>query len=71
MTGRVMIVTGASSGIGFEVARYLAEGGNDVVLACRNPDKGKAAVDRIQTEHPNSLVTFMEVMDSIFILILH
>ena len=66
MTGRVMIVTGASSGIGFEVARYLAEGGNDVIIACRNSDKGKAAVERIRAELPNSLVTFMEVCVIIF-----
>jgi NAD(P)-dependent dehydrogenase (short-subunit alcohol dehydrogenase family) len=70
MTGRVMIVTGASSGIGFEIARYLAEGGNDVVLACRNPDKGKAAVARIQAELPNCIVSFMEVL-SIIALIPH
>ena len=56
-----MIVTGANCGIGFEISRYLAEGGNDVVMACRNADKGKMAVERIQAEFPNSLVTFMEV----------
>lgn len=61
MTGRVMIVTGANSGIGYEVARYLAEGGNDVVLACRDKDKGEEAMNRIRRELPNSLVTFMMV----------
>ncbi|ELU11117.1 hypothetical protein CAPTEDRAFT_5178 [Capitella teleta] len=59
MTGRVMIVTGANSGIGYEVARYLAEGGNDVVLACRDKDKGEDAVQRIQRDLPNSLVQAM------------
>ena len=62
-----MIVTGASSGIGFEISRYLAEGGNDVVMACRNAEKGKAAVERIQAELPNSIVTFMEVSWSVIL----
>ena len=61
MTGRVIIVTGANSGIGFEVARYLAEGGNDVVLACRDRDKGEEAVSRIRKDLPNSIVQFMMV----------
>jgi len=61
MTGMVMIVTGASSGIGFEVAKYLAEGGNDVVMACRDPEKGQDAVRCIKSILPNSLVTFMQV----------
>ena len=62
MTGRVMIVTGASSGIGFEVAQYLAEGGNDMVLACRDFDKGQNAVARIKQKFPNSLVQCMQVV---------
>ncbi|KAK2183819.1 hypothetical protein NP493_295g05017 [Ridgeia piscesae] len=61
MTGMVMIVTGASSGIGFEVAKYLAEGGNDVVMACRDPEKGQDAVRCIKSILPNSLVTFMQL----------
>ena len=61
MTGMVMIVTGANSGIGFEVAKYLAEGGNDVVLACRDRDKGEDAVRRITAVLPNALATFMQV----------
>ena len=61
MTGRVVIVTGADSGIGFEVARYLCEGGNDVILACRNMDKAEGAVHRIKDELPHSLATPMKV----------
>jgi len=61
MTGRVAIVTGANTGIGYQVARYLAEGGNDVVMACRSIEKGKEAMNRIKAEYPNSLVQVMEV----------
>ncbi|KAJ8313584.1 hypothetical protein KUTeg_008145 [Tegillarca granosa] len=61
MTGRVVIVTGANSGIGFEVARHLCEGGNDVVLACRSEEKGKAAVEKILAQNPNALATFMQL----------
>jgi NAD(P)-dependent dehydrogenase (short-subunit alcohol dehydrogenase family) len=45
--GRVAVVTGANTGIGFEAARVLAERGATVVLACRNPDRAQDAVDRI------------------------
>jgi len=61
MTGRVIIVTGGSSGIGFEVCKYLAEGGNDVILACRSKEKGTDAVHRIKLLYPNALIQFMEV----------
>jgi NAD(P)-dependent dehydrogenase (short-subunit alcohol dehydrogenase family) len=64
MTGRVAIVTGANTGIGYQVTRYLAEGGNDVVMACRSVDKGKEAMARIKAEYPNSLVQVMEVSEA-------
>ena len=43
LTGRTVIVTGASSGIGLATTRALAEAGARVVLAVRNVDKGQAA----------------------------
>lgn len=61
MTGRVIIVTGASAGLGYETARYLCEGGNDVIFACRNEEKTKAAIEKIKRQNPNALATFMQV----------
>ena len=42
MDGKVSIVTGATSGIGYEAARRLAKGGSDIILICRNGAKGEA-----------------------------
>jgi len=53
-TGRVAIVTGASSGIGRETARVLAAHGASVVLACRNIEKARLAAARIESQHPGA-----------------
>lgn len=50
LIGKVAIVTGANSGIGYEMARTLARKQATVILACRNQDKGDAAVRRISQE---------------------
>lgn len=46
-TGRVAVITGANTGIGFEAAKVLAARGATVVLACRNPERGGDAIARI------------------------
>ncbi|WP_035850717.1 SDR family oxidoreductase [Kitasatospora azatica] len=48
--GRLTVVTGANSGIGFETARRLALAGADTVLAVRDPAKGEAAAARIRAD---------------------
>lgn len=50
MKGRLCVVTGASSGIGFKVARGLAVSGARVLLVCRDRDRGEAAMAHIRRE---------------------
>ena len=50
-SGRVAIVTGANSGLGLETARALAGRGASVVLAVRDLDKGRQAVEAIRADH--------------------
>ena len=52
--GRVAIVTGANSGIGFFAARELARAGARVVLAVRNAEKGADAAGQIKAAVPNA-----------------
>jgi NAD(P)-dependent dehydrogenase (short-subunit alcohol dehydrogenase family) len=55
-TGKVALVTGANSGVGFHAALELARAGAQVILACRNLDKANAARQRILTEVPDALL---------------
>ncbi|MHA3023834.1 SDR family NAD(P)-dependent oxidoreductase [Mycobacterium sp. BMJ-28] len=48
-SGRIAIVTGANTGLGFETARVLAARGARVVIAARDTAKGEAAAARITT----------------------
>jgi NAD(P)-dependent dehydrogenase (short-subunit alcohol dehydrogenase family) len=56
-SGRVAVITGANTGLGYETAAVLAGKGAHVVLAVRNPDKGKQAAERITASHPGADVT--------------
>lgn len=48
--GTWAVVTGANSGIGFELSRILATAGVNVVLACRDPSRGIAAEEQLRSD---------------------
>jgi NAD(P)-dependent dehydrogenase (short-subunit alcohol dehydrogenase family) len=52
--GRLAVVTGANTGLGFETARVLAARGASVVLAVRDIEKGKRAAARIAGAAPGA-----------------
>ncbi|MDA2802887.1 oxidoreductase [Nocardiopsis suaedae] len=54
LDGRVAVVTGANSGIGFQTARLLAHLGARTVLACRSPERGGRALERLLAEVPGA-----------------
>ena len=60
-TGRVAIITGSNTGIGFGAAAVLAAKGAHTVLAVRNLDKGNDAVARIKSASPNATVTLQQL----------
>ncbi|GIF51979.1 NAD(P)-dependent dehydrogenase (short-subunit alcohol dehydrogenase family) [Asanoa ferruginea] len=52
LTGKLAVVTGANSGIGFGLTARLAAAGAEVVLAVRNVTKGTDAIARIRRQTP-------------------
>ncbi|KQV99031.1 oxidoreductase [Streptomyces sp. Root369] len=57
-SGRVAVVTGANSGIGYVTARELAGRGARVLLACRSEARGAGAGERLVAEVPGAEVQF-------------
>jgi NAD(P)-dependent dehydrogenase (short-subunit alcohol dehydrogenase family) len=57
-SGKIAVITGANSGIGFDAALQLAIAGAQVILACRSESKGIAAAAKIQAAAPGALVKF-------------
>ncbi|MGE8498866.1 MAG: oxidoreductase [Pseudomonas sp.] len=60
-TGRIFLVTGGTSGMGYEDAKALAGAGAQVVIAARNPERGQEAIARIKQEVPDAQVQFEAV----------
>jgi len=56
LSGRVVVVTGGNSGIGYEAALAMAGKGARVVLACRDPGRAQTAVKAIREAHPAAAV---------------
>lgn len=51
MDGKVCVVTGATSGVGYHAARRLAQGGAHLVLVCRNIEKAASVRDELKRDY--------------------
>lgn len=60
---KIIVITGASSGLGAEAARYLAEQGATVVLGARRTDRIKALADDIEAKGGKALAVETDVTD--------
>lgn len=61
LSGKLALVTGANSGLGYETTLALAAKNAEVIMACRNLEKGNAALTQIQNENPNAKLVLMQL----------
>ncbi len=61
LTGRIALVTGANSGIGYQTAAALAEHGAHVILACRDDEKARRARDKLESELERSSLELLHL----------
>lgn len=75
VSGKVALVTGGNKGIGFEVARQLAELNHRVVIGSRDEERGRTAAEKLRSEgaeasyvvldvsNPDSVATAIQLID--------
>ena len=63
LSGKVAVVTGGNGGIGLGIAWGLAEAGSRLVLAARNEEKSRRAVQELQLEGAEALAVSVDVGD--------
>lgn len=65
LIGKIIIVTGGNSGLGYEAVSAFANNSAEVILACRSVEKGNAAKSEIEKGHPSGkiIVKELDLMD--------
>jgi NAD(P)-dependent dehydrogenase (short-subunit alcohol dehydrogenase family) len=61
LSGRRALITGASDGVGLEIAKRLARAGAELVLPVRNQAKGRAAAEQIAAAAPGVKIDLREL----------
>ena len=59
--GKTAVVTGANSGLGYQISKALAKKGARVIMACRDTNKGREALELILSEHPAQVPEVMKL----------
>jgi len=59
LTGKNIIITGGNTGIGYETARTLAIMGGNVVIACRDENRGSRAVQNLRSETNSEKIEYL------------
>jgi len=60
-TGKIVIITGSTSGLGKEASRVLAGKGATIIMAVRNTAKGEKVAEEIREEFPGAMVEVMKL----------
>ncbi len=55
---KTVVITGASSGIGFECAKFFAQQGADLWMLSKDIERGEKALQTLRTQYPNSTIHF-------------
>jgi NAD(P)-dependent dehydrogenase (short-subunit alcohol dehydrogenase family) len=61
LTGKVIIVTGGNTGLGFEAALVFAKLQGTIVLACRSLERGEAAKSKIMNQYPDAVIDVIKL----------
>jgi NAD(P)-dependent dehydrogenase (short-subunit alcohol dehydrogenase family) len=61
LSGKIILVTGANSGIGYEATRLFAKKNAEVIMACRSLERAQQAFDTIREEFPKAKLVILTV----------
>ena len=61
LSGKTIIITGANSGTGLSATKFMAAKGATIIMACRNPQKAKEAMQSIKNENPAAKLDFIQL----------
>lgn len=61
LEGKIIVVTGANSGLGFECVKELLKHNAKVIFACRNEEKATNAIYSIKKDYPEADAIFMKI----------
>jgi NAD(P)-dependent dehydrogenase (short-subunit alcohol dehydrogenase family) len=61
MSNKIVIITGANSGLGLETAKYFVSTGNKIVMAVRNMSKGETAKKQLLELFPNATIDVLSL----------